>query len=417
VGIPGSAASDIVRWLVSPAAEDGLRRATVLLDAHRGDPLAAGAALRRERPDLDPGQAAATLEQAALRRLAAERYGLTADRLLLTRHGLEQATRPSIARRRARLLHEAGARRVLDLTGGLGFDTIAMLSAGLDVTALEADATTALLLAHNAPLATVVRADATADGALADLLADLGPQDVVFADPARRDPAGPRDPATGRARPERDPARWSPPWPFVAALPHPRIAAKVAPAFRPPDGWRAEWISVDRTVVECSLFSWSAFDPPRRAVLLHGGEERVIADARGESLPIAQALGIWVHEPDPAVVRAHALAGLLVECPDLASVDAHSGWLTGNSPSPSGLGLRSYRVLADIAGSAKEQRRLLAEHGVRSLTVKCRDVEAEPRTVLRNLGLREGGGHVLVMTRRGGRALSLLVSAAERRSD
>ncbi len=352
----------------------------------------------------------------SLRRLTAERYGLAADRLLLTRDGLEQATRPEVAARRARLLRAAGAVRVLDLTGGLGFDTRAMLAEGLDVIALEADATTAAFLAHNAPGATVVQADSTAEGVLAGLLTSLGPQDVVFVDPARRDPEAGRDLASGRARPERDPARWSPPWPFVEALPHPRVAAKVAPSFRPPEGWRAEWVSVDRTVVECALYSWPAFDPATRAVLLTGGTERIVAASGDGRLPIAAAMGAWVHEPDPAVVRADALAGLVAQCPGLAAVDARSGWLTGDACAPPGPGLRSYRVVAEVSGSTKEQRRLLAAHGVRSLTVKSRDADVDPRTVLRSLGLPEGAGHVLVMTRRAGRALSLLVEPAARRS-
>ena len=386
-----------------------------IVQAHPRDPLAAGAALRRELPDLDPALTASVLDQAHLRRLASARYGLQADDLLLTRDGLEQATRPEVAARRARLFRAAGATRVLDLTGGLGFDTRAFVAEGLEVTALESDAATAALLRHNAVGATVIHADATADGTLAALLLGLSPDDVVFVDPARRDPAGPRDLASARARAERDPARWSPPWPFVENIAHPRIAAKVAPAFRPPRHWHAEWVSVHRTVVECSLYSWPAFAEPGRAVLLCDGQEFVLP-ADDAAVPVAAAVLGWLSEPDPAIVRAHAVGALVTRNPGLAAVDPLSGWLTSDVLPAQELGLRSYRLVADISGSVKGQRALLAAHGVRSLTVKSRDVDVEPRTVLRSLGVPEGVGHVLVMTRRAGRALTLLVEPAARLS-
>ena len=74
----------------------------------------------------------------------------------------------------------------------------------------------------------------------------------------------------------------------------------------------------------------------------------------------------------------------------------------------------SHLVLAEPAGSPKQQRRQLAGLGVTRLTVKSRDVAAEPREVLRSLGVTEGAEHVLVMTRRDGRALSLLTQPARR---
>ena len=144
-------------WLV---AAEGLREdAGRALAAAPGDPLAAGAALRRRHPGLAVDRAAAVLDQAALSRLAADRYGIT-DRLLLTRDGLEAATQPAVAARRARLLAASGARRVLDLTAGLGFDSRAFAAAGLEVVAVERDPVTAVYLRHNRPSARGVQADA-----------------------------------------------------------------------------------------------------------------------------------------------------------------------------------------------------------------------------------------------------------------
>ena len=406
----------IAQWLSSPLAREPLHHAVQTAAEHPGDPLAAAAALRRQCPDIEPPQAAAVLEQAHLRRLADERYGLTGD-LLLTRDGLEQATRPAVAARRAGILARGGARRVLDLTGGLGLDDIAFSDAGLTVTTIERDPVTAVLLAHNCPAARVIEADATEPKLLATLLADLGPDDVVFVDPARRDPAGPRDALSGRARPERDPGKWSPPWPFVLDVPHGRIVAKVAPGFRPLADWHAEWTSVDRTLVECTVYSWAAFDAQRRAVLLTRGLLTVL-NAEPGALPLAIAArpAAWLHEPDPAVVRAGAISALATLDSDITLFDADSSWLTGNVPS-STPALRSFYLVEELVGSTRQQRRQLADRGVRRATVKSRDVDVQPRGVLRDLGLAEGPEHVLVLTRRAGRVVTLLAEPAAARSD
>ncbi|MCF8543458.1 MAG: hypothetical protein K9G24_10295, partial [Candidatus Nanopelagicales bacterium] len=262
-----------MEWLVSSAGLQVRDRAREVWQEAGGDPLRASTALRTSAPqgsgeDLTSEQAAEILLQAELSALATARHGIADDHLLFTRDGLEAATRPVVADHRAALLRTSGATRVLDLTGGLGLDSAAFLRAGLRVTAVERDEATATLLAHNCPTATVIHGDATDPDLLAELLRDLGPADVVFADPARRDPNAARDSRTARARPERDPERWSPPWSFVASIPHPRVAAKVSPSFPAPAPWCAEWVSVDRTVVECAVYSWPVIEPHHRAIVV-----------------------------------------------------------------------------------------------------------------------------------------------------
>jgi hypothetical protein len=396
-------------WLVSPAASAPLADAQALLSD--GDALAAGAALRARHPDLPADLAAAVLEQADHGRRARERYGLDTAGLLLTRDGLEAATRPEVARRRARLLAASGAGRVLDLTGGLGFDVREFLAAGLEVTAVERDPGVAAFLSHNCPAATVVCGDAVVEAPT--LLAGLDENDVVFADPARRDPTGPREAHTGRARPERDPERWSPPWSFVAGVPHPRVLAKVSPGFPVPREWQAEWVSVSRVVVETAVASWPLFATRRQAVVIDGSVTTVVPADDGD-LPLAPAIGPWVHEPDPAVVRAGAVP-TLARLEELAAVDPDSTWLTSDH-SCSSPAVRSYLVTEELAGPPRQQRRRLAELGVERLTVKSRDVDVDPTAVRRALSVREGGEHVLILTRRGGRSLSVLATPAAARS-
>jgi len=387
-------------WLTD--AGQLIAEAATLL-ARSPDALAAASALRKAHPDLPGDRAAQVLEQAHLRMAAHDRHGRPdAEDLLLTRDGLEQGTRADIAARRAELVKQAGARRVIDLTAGLGFDSRAFAAAGLTVTAIERDEPTAELLAWNLRHwsdATVIVADAKTLQ-VTNLIAALDSTDVVFIDPARRDPAGPRDLATGRARAERDPQRWSPPLSFVTSLSHPRVVMKTAPAFTPPAGWRAEWISHQRTVVECTAWSWSVFAAERRAVVMGVAPTVIEPGPRGFR---AEEISTLLHEPDPAIIRAGLLKDL-----GHAFVDDDSTWLTSDNPVSSQLApaMRSYRVLQILSGSTADQRRTLADLKITKLVIKSRDVDVNPRDELTRLQVGEGGDHVLVMTRRNGRTFT-----------
>jgi hypothetical protein len=303
---------------------------------------------------------------------------------------------------------------VLDLTAGLGFDTAAFLRIGLHVIAVERDPVIATYLPHNCPAVTVIVADATSPTALTPLLGELAPDDVVFVDPARRDPTGPRQAETGRARPERDPERWSPPWSWVAAIPHPRVAAKVAPGFSPPPGrdWQAQWVSVDRTVVECALYSWNAVGSSRSAVIVtDDGLVSVLTDPAAEQT-VAQAIDMWLHEVDPAVMQSGG-ADTLARDQRMARLDPRSTWMTGDAPATHAA-LRSHRVVSVLHGPAREQRRRLQDLGITRATVKCRDVTATPAAVLRQLGIKEGNQHAIVLTFHAGRPVTVVVEPGVR---
>ena len=381
-------------WLTGPQAREAIADAQGLVG---GDPLADAAALRRRHPELTPDHASQALAQASLRRLAAERYGIT-EPLLWTRDGLEQATRPEVAAHRAAQLARAGARRVLDLTAGLGSDTRAMLAAGLQVTAIERDPVIAELLRANAPGADILCADAM--DVVEGLVRRLDPHDVVFVDPARRSPDAARQ-ASGRANPERDPERWSPRWSQIMAIGHPRVAAKTAPGFEPPAGWTAEWISVHRTVVECFTTSWPIAPGRSRATVLDGsGAHTLTAGAVSDEIA---PVGAWLFEPDPAVVRAQAIDALRSH--GLRRIDATGVWLTADDAAPDAARafVRGFRLVAELTGSSAQQRRHLDDLGIDRLTVKSRDVHIAPETALRELRRREGVGHVLILARVNGR--------------
>ena len=131
-------------------------------------------------------------------------------------------------------------------------------------------------------------------------------------------------------------------------------------------------------------------------------------------MPAAQRLGGWLIEPDPAVVRAGALTSLAAGI-GASPLGADSTWLTGDRLPDSSV-VRGYRVVAELGGATKQQRRALADLGITRVTVKSRDVDVDPHSMLRSLGLSEGGTHVLVLTRREGRMLAVLTEPTPVRS-
>ncbi len=393
-------------WITSPEGRAARELAARLLDQFPKDPLVAGTALRRELPNLAPDDAAMAIVQAQLGAIARERYGIQADELLLTRDGLEQATRPEVARRRAEFLVAQGARAVIDLTAGLGFDVRALLGAGLAVTAVELDPLTADYLCVNAPRAHVVVGDATQ---LADeLLASAAPDTVVFLDPARR--SGQRTMDGARAQSERDPQRWSPPWSFVTSLAErgARVCVKLAPGFDPalmPAGWSGVWTSAHREAVEAMLCSW-ALEQPRTALAI--GEVTAQFSGDGTSPAQLSSLGAWLHEPDTALVQARLLNDFCATHAPLRRIDEVFSWLTSEVPIEHPM-LRSYRVLDSLPNDTRALRKALLARGVGELTIKCRGMKIDADALRRELRLDAGSAATIVITRVQGVRSTLLV--------
>ncbi|MDD2857039.1 MAG: hypothetical protein PHU75_00035 [Candidatus Nanopelagicales bacterium] len=393
-------------WIVSVRARSLITQAAELLSAHDGDALRANAELRRLHPDLDGDRIAALIDQASLAVLASARHGIDPTGLLLTRDGLEQATRPAVSAQRAALLVQQGARHVLDLTAGLGFDTRAFLAAGLQVVAVERNPATAAMLRVNAPGAEVIEGDALAVAPA--LIADLAPHDVVFIDPARR--SGRRTADGARAHPERDPERWSPPWSFVTSLSEggARVCAKVAPGFAPaslPPGWCGVWTSVDRTMVEAMTCSWD-IGAQRTA--------RSIADvtvdfASSDLLPgPTSPVSAWLIEPDASLVSAHLLDAWCSTHAGVHRIDPTGPWLTSATEVTDPL-VRAFAVIDQLPNDAKGLRRALIAHGIGDLTVKCRGMGIDAEALRRQLRLPPGRPGTLVIARAQGRRTSLLV--------
>lgn len=361
-------------------------RAALADAAAEKDPDSLSAVARlRERHGGELG--AAALTQESLRRRAVGKLGERARGMLLTRDGLEMASRADVAAWRAARFVEAGVTEVWDLGCGIGVDALALVDAGLSVVAVERDPQTAAFAAANlGDRARVVVADAeqveVPDGA------------AVFLDPARRD-------ARGRVWTT---AGLSPSWDFtVETLRAHGGIAKLAPGIAHrdlPEGMAAEWVSHRGDVVECALSSLGG--DGMAATLLPAGERLVRDDSPSPEVTGPRA---FVGELDGAATRAACLPRLAREL-DATLVDAHAGYVTADAPAASPW-VTWFEVLQALPLREKALRAWVAEQGIGTLEIKVRGLDVDPaqlRKALRPRG-RAAATLVLAPTPDGARAL------------
>jgi SAM-dependent methyltransferase len=376
---------------------DGAAALAMAMDVTGADPLAAASALRAR--GIPPALAAAALSQAELRRRAVGKFGPEAERMFFTRAGLEQATRTVVAERRAARLVAAGVTTLADLGCGIGADALAAARAGIRVYAVDTDPLTAAVAAANAEafgLADRLRVD-RADAATVT----VERFDAVFADPARRRAGGRR---------VVDPRSYSPPWEVVATLPDrvPRTVLKLAPgidhALLPP-GAEGEWVSVDGDLVEAAFWCGALASVPRRATVLSAGGHAELIGTGAAAAPVG-AVGAYLFDPDPAVVRSHLVAefaatvgGRLAD-PAIAYVYADS---FSNTPFA-----RCLAVTDVLPFSLKRLRALLRERGVGRVEIRKRGSALDPDGLRRDLRLSGPNAASLVLTRVAGAPTVLL---------
>ncbi len=374
--------------------------------ADAADPLAASSRLRAAGHPSET--VAAVLTQLNLRAKAAAKLGPQAQDMLLTRDGLEQATRLPVAEHHAARLRAAGARSVADLGCGVGADSLSFARAGLRVTAVERDATVAAAAAANLtghPDAEVVHGDALAWAA-----DHPGEADVLWLDPARRQ-------VTGGASASRvfDPEAFSPSLTDVFALAEGgrSLAVKLGPALpheAVPAGWEAQWVSADGEVTEVCLYTGAVARPGirRAALVLRTRGERagtaaeltspVDRDGSPELDEVGRTgldglPGAVLYEPDGAVIRAGLVSDLGARWGDdgrhTRMLDAHLAYLVADDAVETDLAA-GYRIGAVHPLHVKHLKRWVRETGVSRLDVKKRGVSVTPEQL--RAQLLGGGG-------------------------
>ncbi len=373
---------ELLAALRAPAGTVALAAATLVGDA---DPLFGAQTLRDDGIPAD--LAAAALTQVKLRHRARAKFGPDADRMFFTRDGLEQATRATVADRRAARLAAAGVTTAADLCCGIGADALAMARRGIRVYAVDLDPLTAAMAEANA-YALGLDHLVTVDHAAAESV-DLSTVDAVFCDPARR---------RGGTR-VFDPRAYRPPWEFVAGLAGrvPRTVLKVAPGIDHAlvgDGTEAEWVSVDGDVVEAALWYGPLAEVPRRATLLPSGASLTgSGTVQAPPGPVRR----FVYDPDGAVVRAHLVAEF-ASTVDGTLADPAIAYVYTDRYAPTPFG-RGYEITDVLPFSLKRLRALLRDRGVGRLTIKKRGSAIDPSTLRRQLDPRGPAEATLILTR------------------
>lgn len=252
-----------------------------------------------------------------------------AEKMLFVREALEQTTHFALAEYHASLF--PAGETVVDLTCGIGGDLLALAARG-PVLGFELDPERAAYARWNLEAAGLAGEVREEDG-LSWLQSNPAP--YVLADPARR--------VDGRRT--VDPASFTPdPFAIVeAANGARRWAMKLTPMMADDTlarlAARVEFVSFGG---EC-----------REALLLGGTDAREAgiwavrpgeAPLRGDSpsLPVVDRAEGWLHDADPAAVRAHALGGF-----GLAALGDSPGYLVGPSQVESPW-LRQYEVIDDV---------------------------------------------------------------------
>jgi SAM-dependent methyltransferase len=361
----------------------------------------------RLRTDGYPGGlVAAVLGQARLRAKAVSKFGDFAARMLFTPDGLEQATRLRVAALHAGRFAEAGVDVVADLGCGIGADALAFAALDLGVLAVERDEVTAAIATYNLAPFPSVRVE-LGDAEAADLAGVGG----VWLDPARR----------SEGRRLDDPADWSPSldWAFGIARDRP-TGIKLGPGLDRdliPDDCEAQWVSVDRDVVELALWFGELARPGigRSALVV---SESGVAELTAEAdSPDAEAgeLGRYLLEPDGAVIRAR-LIGDLARRVEGAMIDPTIAWITTDEVPETPFG-QAFRVVERFPIDVKTLKRELGARDIGVLEVKKRGVDIDPAAFRHKLGLRGSQSASLVLTRIAGEKAAILCERVERRPE
>jgi SAM-dependent methyltransferase len=386
---------DDLRSLLSP---EGLRLLDSLPDySELGDVVQTVSALRAAGHP--PALVSVVLSQARLRSKARAKFGPFAERMLFTEAGLEQATRLRVAALHAGRYAAAGITRVADLGCGIGADALALSGLDIAVTAVDRDEVTAAVAAFNLapwPQSRAVHASAE-DVPLDDV-------DAVWLDPARR----------SEGRRLSDPADWMPSLDFAFGLAERMpVGVKLGPGIDRdliPHDAEAQWVSVDREVVELGVWTGPlARAGVRRSALVLGAHGTAELTAEADSADAAVGtLGRYLYEPDGAVIRAR-LIGDLARALGGRMIDPTIAYVTTDEPVETAFAA-GFEIVAETTIDRKAISRLLVARGIGTLEIKKRGVDIDPARFRTGLTLKGGASAVLFLTRVAGERRALLAA-------
>jgi hypothetical protein len=344
----------------------------------------------------------AMAEQIACRRKAAAKLpALSRQPLLYTKLGLEQASGEKAATWKAGLMQ---GRRIIDLTGGLGIDSIFFSGKFEQVVSCERDAVLAELSAWNLARLGITNVE-TRIGESAGLL-DGYPDDAfdwIYVDPARRE-GGRRSVGLETTSPD------------VVALHDlmlrkaPKVCVKASPALEI-SGLDLKLPALDEVVVvsvegECKevLLLLVRERDRRRPVMVRavciseeGNFELSEPQDRHVEKRVAAAPGAWLYEPDAAIIKARLVSELASRL-DLRFINRSVDYLTSDNFIDAFPG-RSFCVEECLPFRQKSFGDELARRGIGGAAIQRRDFPLSPEEIRKRFRLGESSEVYLFFTR------------------
>ena len=348
-----------------------------IAEAQGLDPLRIQTRLREEFPsELVP----LALTVAELRGKAASRHFPHADQMWFDRVRLEQATAWPVA------LHKAVRFQGLvhDLCCGLGADALALARRG-PVVAVDSDPLACWFTQENATVHRVAD-QIRVERATAESYSDR--TGLLHLDPDRRTGA------TGRAvRVEDYVPNLETMHRFMAEFPGGAIKLSPASNFGGKfDDVEVELISLAGECKEATIWFGSLRGPyPWRATALPSGE--TIAGDPLSAEPQLDALGEYLFDPDPALVRA-GLVDLFCEQQKISRLDLAEEYLTSNALVESPF-VRPFRVLQELPNNERDLRNALRDLDAGILEIKARRLPVPVERLQKRLP--HGGSRPLVV--------------------
>lgn len=316
--------------------------------------------------------------------------------LWLTRVALQQSTSPAVAQYKARRFPDGVL--VADLCSGIGVDAAALADRG-PVLAVDSDPAMSLRLKWNAQI--WGQQDNLIPASM-DVRRMRLKNHLVHVDPDRR--SG-REKAALRLENYCPDLRWMQELTGSAA----GGALKLGPASNFQQkfpGCEIELISENGQCREATVwFGDLASDSPFRATVLPAGES-IHGHPLSVWLPVADCVGDYLYDPDPAVVRS----GLLDPVADrfgLSRLDADEEYLTGARIVQTAF-VRCFRVDAVLSGNEKELKRYLRQHPGCRYEIKCRRIPVNTSALQRRLKTGDGPVRVVIFARVQGRTQIIL---------
>ena len=339
------------------------------------------------------------ITQARLRTRAKAKFGDFASSMLFTEAGLEQATRLQVAALHAERLKLGGYKKIADLGCGIGADSLAFASLGLEVTAVEQDSQTAALASFN--LAPFPNAEVQVSDAEQFELTSF---DAVWLDPARRDLE-----RKGAKHITLTPAEFSPnlDWSFGIAKPK---GVKLGPAFPLeliPADVEAQWVSHQGDLVELVLWFDGLRDKPGRTALMLKDGQRYLFEGLGLERSVVNSLKQYIYEPDSSLIRSQLL-GEFASQQGMTGVSEGIAYLSSESLVSSPW-LKTYEVLETLPLDELTIRKALAQRGIGKLEIKKRGVDITPEELRPKLKLKGEGAATLILTKVGDARRALIV--------